>query len=286
MQFPDHDLARHLQTTLALQHIVFSSNARRACPGLGIDIRPLGGLANAVYAGPNSPFSRVSGLGVCEPATAEQFEMAEQFFSARNEPCRVDVCPFSDPSLTEHVSARGYTLGTFTNVYFRPPPTASEDLSPPTGLRVEEVDRADAPALDRTMDVIHRGFEGPTAVRNPMWRMVRASLDLSMVRLFAAYIDGVDAPIAGGSMEFIGHPDGRVVAALAGAATHEAHRNRGGQTAMIRARLGLVRERLAQGLDCDLVMIQTRPGTASERNILRHGFRLAYTRPQMVRATV
>ena len=84
-------------------------------------------------------------------------------------------------------------------------------------------------------------------------------------------------------MEFVTLPDGRAIAAMAGAATHEAHRKRGAQTALLRARLDVVKQRVNQGLDCDVVMIQTRPGIASERNILRHGFRLAYTRPQMVK---
>jgi len=35
---------------------------------------------------------------------------------------------------------------------------------------------------------------------------------------------------------------------------------------------------------CDLATVQTTPGSGSQRNVERMGFRLAYTKPTLVRA--
>jgi GNAT superfamily N-acetyltransferase len=63
------------------------------------------------------------------------------------------------------------------------------------------------------------------------------------------------------------------VALLAGASTVPEHRKRGAQLALLDARL-----RYAAEHGCDLAMMGAAPGSASQRNAERHGFRIAYTR--------
>jgi STE24 endopeptidase len=63
------------------------------------------------------------------------------------------------------------------------------------------------------------------------------------------------------------------VALLAGASTAPPHRNLGAQSALLEARL-----RFAADRGCDLAMICALPGSASQRNAERRGFRIAYTR--------
>jgi GNAT superfamily N-acetyltransferase len=63
------------------------------------------------------------------------------------------------------------------------------------------------------------------------------------------------------------------VALLAGASTIPAARRQGAQLALLEARL-----RHAADEGCDLAMIGAQPGSASQRNAERHGFRIAYTR--------
>lgn len=62
-------------------------------------------------------------------------------------------------------------------------------------------------------------------------------------------------------------------ALLAGASTIFAARRKGVQRALLEARL-----RFAAEQGCDLVMIGAQPGSASQRNAERQGFRIAYTR--------
>jgi GNAT superfamily N-acetyltransferase len=83
---------------------------------------------------------------------------------------------------------------------------------------------------------------------------------------FLAEIEG--QPIATGAM-FI--HDG--VALLAGASTIPEWRRRGAQLALLESRLSYAAEK-----GCDLAMMCASPGSASQRNAERQGFRIAYTR--------
>jgi GNAT superfamily N-acetyltransferase len=83
---------------------------------------------------------------------------------------------------------------------------------------------------------------------------------------FMAEIDG--RPIATGAMFM---HDG--VALLAGASTIPEGRRQGAQLALLESRL-----RYAAEHGCDLAMMCASPGSASQRNAERQGFRIAYTR--------
>jgi len=63
------------------------------------------------------------------------------------------------------------------------------------------------------------------------------------------------------------------VALLAGASTVREFRHRGAQNALLESRL-----QYAVNAGCDLAMFCVAPGSASQRNGERRGFRIAYTR--------
>ena len=66
------------------------------------------------------------------------------------------------------------------------------------------------------------------------------------------------------------------VAGLFGAGTRLPHRNLGIQHALISARLAAAAE-----AGCDLAAVDTEPGSESQRNVERLGFRLGYTKVTM-----
>jgi GNAT superfamily N-acetyltransferase len=68
------------------------------------------------------------------------------------------------------------------------------------------------------------------------------------------------------------------IAILFSASTHPHFRERGVQTALLAHRL-----HVATHAGCNLVMVLTTPGSASERNIQRAGFRIAYTKATMIK---
>ena len=94
----------------------------------------------------------------------------------------------------------------------------------------------------------------------------RAIVPAERMISFLAEIDG--APVASASL-FLG--DG--LALLAGASTVPKARNQGAQTALLAARLDY-----ASRHHCPLAMMATEPGSPSQRNGERQGFRIAYTR--------
>ena len=96
--------------------------------------------------------------------------------------------------------------------------------------------------------------------------MARLSGQVEGQRLFLAEIDG--APVAAGAL---GLADG--IAHLAGASTVPAGRRRGAQLALLEHRL-----RYAAAHGCDIALMGALPGSGSQRNAERHGFRIAYTR--------
>ena len=63
------------------------------------------------------------------------------------------------------------------------------------------------------------------------------------------------------------------VALLAGASTDPSFRGRGAQAALLDTRLAY-----ATSMGCELAMMGALPGSASQRNGERQGFRIAYTR--------
>ena len=87
------------------------------------------------------------------------------------------------------------------------------------------------------------------------------------------YFGYVDGELAGGGAVAI-H---RGVALFGGAGTAPKFRGRGLQQALILARL----EHAAEA-GCDLAMTVTLPGSVSQRNCERHGFRVAYTRAKFM----
>jgi GNAT superfamily N-acetyltransferase len=94
----------------------------------------------------------------------------------------------------------------------------------------------------------------------------RVSGHVEGLRLFLADLDG--RPIAAGALALF---DG--IAHLAGASTIPAGRKRGAQLALLDHRL-----RYASAHGCDIALMGALPGSGSQRNAERHGFRIAYTR--------
>ena len=86
------------------------------------------------------------------------------------------------------------------------------------------------------------------------------------------------------SLSFLAELDGKQIAAgalsvnndialLAGASTIPSARRQGAQNALLEERL-----RYAATQGCTIGMMVTQPGSGSQRNAERHGFRIAYTR--------
>jgi len=178
----------------------------------------------------------------------------------------VETCPIADGSLIEQYRERGYHVSEFSNVMVRPVEKSADAL--PAGIEIQKVEVGE---IDLWTLTVAQGF----AEHFPVTQEI-----LSVMRLFAdgknteCYFARVDGKIAGGATLAL---RGRI-AGLFGASTLPQFRNRGVQTALLRARMQRAEE---QG--CELAMSLALPGSVSQRNITRRGFRTLYTRVKFER---
>jgi len=223
-----------------------------------------------MFDGPQSPMTQTFGLGLFQPPTADDFEALEAFFAERGAPVFHEVSPLADAATFELLNVRGYQPVEFTSVMYR-------------GLEGQEGQEGQTGNL-----IARRAGPGDTeACARAMadgWREAGfADFIHAMGRVYAAS-DGIDL--------FLAELDGRVIATgvlslydgvahLAGAATVPDGRRRGAQNALLDARL-----RFAARQGCDLALVGAAPGSGSQRNAERNGFRIAYTRVKWQRTCV
>ena len=221
----------------------------------------------AVYCGANSPVTQAVGLGLNGVVSKEEFDRLEEFYFSRKESVRVETCPMADGSLIEHYRERGYFVSEFSNVMVRPvEKSATTEL--PAGI---EVQKAAEGEIDLWTLTVAQGFAEHFPVTQELLSIMRMFADGKNTECYFARVDG---KIAGGATLAL---RGRI-AGLFGASTLPQFRNRGVQTALLHARM-----RRAAEMGCDLAMSIAAPGSASQRNITRRGFRTLYTRVKFER---
>lgn len=202
------------------------------------------------------------GLGMNGRVDLEAVAALESFYRERGTRPMLDICPLADPSLTAWIAERGFVPVSYENVLVRVTDETRELPQPDAGVEVCEGDEVDRAVW---ADLVARGFteDQPTPEDH---RVARASSMRDDAVRFVAFVDGAPAGTGMFSSEGgIGH--------LNGDATLPSLRGRGAQRALIAARL---RHAAARGIE--LVYVETTPGSGSQRNMERLGFRLAYTR--------
>ncbi len=263
----DVALARRLERAEALGCVDYA----RAMAALGTpgetEVEPLAG-GFMVFAGAGGPLSRAAGLGMTVPLTAADLDRVESFYARLGGPAQVDVCPYADRSLIDLLGARRYRISEFNNVLVRPLENSERQPPPPAGIEIRAARPEEADVWSET---VAAGFAGEDEVAPELIGVARPLFSLASGTPFIALVDGY---AAGGGILTL--RDG--LAGLFGTSTLPAFRNRGVQTALIRARLA--RAATAGAL---LAVCYTLPGTASQRNVERLGFRVAYTKLVMVR---
>jgi GNAT superfamily N-acetyltransferase len=227
----------------------------------------------AVFAGVESPITQAVALGMSGEVTSLGIDELEEFYRSRDANVNIEVCPLADISLVEQLAARGYKPIEFSNVLarFLSLNELNACVRRQTEISVRLATAGEAEAWGQTAA---RGFMETMETANvppPMRDLFTTIFHTSGTHCFIAEQDGVI--IGGGSMNI---RDG--IAALAGASTLPAYRKRGAQGALLDYRL-----QFAMKHGCDLATVATLPGSASQRNAERNGFRVAYTRTKWLR---
>ena len=268
MEYPllSLELARELEMAEA-QAATACAERTRATPGLhSAAVRAVAG-GFAVYCGANSPVTQAVGLGLNGPVSKEEFDWLEDFYFTRKEAVRVETCPMADATLMEHYNDRGYFVSEFSNVMVRP----VGNVEMPTANEIE-VRRASDGELELWTLTVAQGFAEHYPVTKELLDVMKLSASGKNTECFLARIGG---RVAGGATLAV---RGRI-AGLFGASTLPGFRGQGVQTALLTARLWRAGE-----LKCELAMSLAQPGSPSQRNITRRGFRTLYTRAKFERA--
>lgn len=225
---------------------------------------------SAAFLHPTSPLNSARGMGLEGPVRPADLDLIEEFFRQRGATTRMHVCPLADRGLLELTRARGYVLRNFFSVLVRHLPPDFTPAPLPPGMLVRPARKDEA---DQWLRVNGQGFESSAEPSLEILDILGPNFHAQDAVPFSAFLhDPAGRPVLAGTGGMYIDPIRRAFE-LGGASTLPAFRRMGVQRALIEARLA---EGLRQG--CDLAMVLTTPGSSSERNLLRAGFDLAYTK--------
>lgn len=261
--FSDLTMARRLERAEAHSNAEFVETRARVFPNSGARWIEVAG-AYAMYDGVKSPVTQTFGLGLFQTVTPAEMETVEQFYRERGAPIFHEISPLADLSLLALLNERGYHPVEFTSVMFRPIGRGHHLIASPNERVQVRLARSDEQEV--WAQTAAKGWSEFTEYTDFMLELAQISANRSGALSFLAELDG--QAIATGSMSIC-----EGVALLAGASTIPEARKQGAQLALLGSRLGYAAQ---QG--CDIAMMCALPGSASQRNAERHGFRIAYTR--------
>jgi GNAT superfamily N-acetyltransferase len=265
MIYSDKNLAQKLERSEARSNASFVEAHAKLFPESGAEWTQIGGVY-AMFDGVESPLTQTFGLGVFDEITDDEMERLEAFFKKHDAPVFHEVSPLAGLSLVELLNRRGYQPVELSSVLYQP-------------LEIEKI----APVLPVNplikTRVIEKGEE-------KLWAQTSASgwaTEGEDLKEFMLQFGQINAATNGG-FPFLAELDGAQVSAgmlyiyddvaiLAGASTIPEARRKGVQNALLDARL-----RFAAGKGCRIAMMGAMPGSGSQRNAEKNGFRIAYTR--------
>jgi GNAT superfamily N-acetyltransferase len=263
----DRALAQCLERTEAAASAAVVATRATHQPGSGATAREIAG-ACALFDGVASPLTQAFGVALFTPAAADDLAALEAFFTQRGAETALEVCPLADPALLPLLAERGYRAVEWSTVLVQPLdglPVAPVRRTTPTVRPIAPSERdawaaASAEGWGATPDL--------AAFMRDFGRLTAAAAGMTC---FVAEEDETILGTAGLAIH-------GQVALLTGASTRPAWRRRGAQRALLAARLAH-----AAAAGCTLAMMGAAPGSTSQANAEREGFRTVYTRTKWVR---
>jgi GNAT superfamily N-acetyltransferase len=259
--FSDLTLSRRLERAEGRSCVEYADARRRIFPESGAEWIEYGG-AYVAFDGVESPVTQTFGLGLFEDLTEATLDTMEAFFKKHGAPVFHEVSPFAGPAALTLLCTRGYRPIEISSVMYR---SVEEPITrPPSKVNVRLIASNEAQLWS---EISARGWSH----EHPEFR--EFLLDLGAISAareqsicFLAEFDGT--PGAAGVLSI--HEG---VALFGGSSTVPELRRHGLQGALLHERM-----RYAQERGCDLAMMVALPGSDSQRNAERQGFRIAYTR--------
>jgi GNAT superfamily N-acetyltransferase len=263
--FSDVQLARRLECAEGVANARFVETRAQVDASVGAAWIDVDGTY-AMFDGVDSPCTQTFGFGLFAPPSADTLDAIERFYDERHAPVCQEVCPLADPSHLELLGARRYRPIELSTVLYRETNevvTAASASPAVTRVAARLIAAEESSVWARTFADGWRDEAGVSDLIEPLAHVSASRAD---ARLFL--VEEAGRAIAAGSLAMTGG-----VALLSGASTVPAARGRGAQSALMAARLAYAAQ---QG--CDIAMVVALPGSGSQRNAERNGFRIAYTR--------
>jgi GNAT superfamily N-acetyltransferase len=261
--FADLDLARRLEGAEGHASAMFVEARARTFPNGGYEWLGVG-TARAMYDGLESPITQTFGFGLGALPAAQVLDELEAFFEGKGAPAHHEVSPLADLTAMSELVGRGYQPVEYTSVMYRP--LADLELEPVGAADPFEVREIRSDEGELWADTTVLGWSDYPELEPYLRELVPVSTRREDSVSILAFLDG--EPAATGAMSLHGG-----VMLLAGACTVPEARRQGAQKALLEFRL-----RHAVDRGCDVAMMCAQPGSASQRNAERQGFRIAYTR--------
>jgi hypothetical protein len=280
----DEALARRLEAIVCAEWRRLATTTRELWPEKNATcLEVAGGVA--LWLGEGSLVNVAAGLAMDGPIGDEELKQVEDFYARRGAPPVLATCPFADLTFFGLLARRGWQLTEFENVLaleLGPAPagpgTGAAGAAaigvppslpvPPPGVEVRVCARAERELWGH---IAARGFNDeaePGPAHEEFGSIMAARDDATLV---LAWVGG--KPVGTGALVI---DDG--VGWLSGDSTLPQYRCRGIQQAIQRRRLHLARE-----AGCSLAVTESAPGSASQRNMERMGFRVVYVHLEFAR---
>jgi GNAT superfamily N-acetyltransferase len=296
----DGDLARRLEAIISAEWRRLAEIGREMWPekrATCLDVAD----GVALWLGEGSPVNVAVGLGMECPVEEADLRQVEDFYSRRGAAAILTTCPFAHPSLFTLLAKRGWRITEFENVLTlaldelarlssgeeaQASGSGGEAHASRVGSKLDAPDAGRKASLARPADpaprievrtctpperelwghVAARGFAdddaGRAIAQEEFGSLMAARRDTILV---LGWMDG--QPVGTGALGIDGD-----VGWLMGDSTLSGYRRRGVQQAIQRYRLDLARD-----AGCALAVTEAAPGSGSQRNMERLGFRVAYT---------
>lgn len=271
MEFVDLNLARKFELTEARigESLVHSMQQRMPQAGAA-SMHVAGGIAT--FAGIDSPISQVIGASLNADISEAELDRLEEFFRTRGAPAILELSSFAAPSFVEMLNRRGYTVVEFSHVFCRKCDRNEKFTPADSRIAIRELTADLSPNEAKLYtEVVSKGFAESLPITQDVLDVVEGFCYDPNGCCFFASLDG--QPAGGGAAALF-----EGVGSLGGASVLPQFRRRGIHAALMAARM-----KWLAAQDCEWFLSVAHPGSASQRNMERFDFRLAYARMKVIR---
>lgn len=259
--FADGALALRIERADARGRVEYLESLRRLYPDVSVDWDATeSGTATHTD---NDPYhSRVGAIGHDDDDSVASIERFESFVMSCGGTPSFDVAPHAGAAFARELCDRGYRIEHHLNVLGC---RLDEDVESARSSQAV-ISLATPSEIDLWVGTAVRGFEVGLGDAGWFARLMHAYASRSGTFCFLARVDG---HVAGAGALSIGEG----LAWLHATSVIPGRRRHGVHRALLGARLSF-----AARAGCDLAVVHTRVGDASQRNVERAGFRVLYTR--------